>query len=90
MHPLVIGELSMGNFADRKQSLDDLRRIGAIASVSDDEVLGMVEAHRLFGTGLGWADAHLLAAARLAGAAVWSRDEALRKAAARLGIKHSE
>lgn len=88
MHPLVVGELAMGNLADRRKTLEYLRGLPAIAPASDEEVHGLVEAHHLNGTGLGWADAHLLAAAKLSGAALLSMDEPLRLAAVRLGVDH--
>jgi len=49
--------------------------------------LTLVSRHRLFGTGIGYIDAYLLAATRLtAGAALWTRDKRLLAAAERLGL----
>ena len=42
----------------------------------------------LAGTGLGAIDAHLLAASVLERARLWTRDAALSRAAARLGVGH--
>jgi hypothetical protein len=43
--------------------------------------------HRLFGRGIGYVDAHLLAAVRLsAGAALWTYDKRLHGVAEQLGI----
>ena len=86
-HPLVVGELAMGNLRDRDTVLGLLRALPQAVVASDDEVLAYVTRHRLFGIGIGYADAHLLAATRLtAGASLWTRDRRLREAAARLGI----
>ncbi len=79
----------MGNLVDRSKTLAYLRGLPAIAPATDEEVFGLVEAHHLNGTGLGWADAHLCAAARIGGTELLSFDESLRKAAVRLGIHHS-
>lgn len=56
---------------------------------SNEETLQFIERNRLFGSGLGYIDAHLLAAVRLSpGTALWTFDKRLASAAARLGIAH--
>ena len=50
------------------------------------EVLEFVGRERLYGRGIGWVDAHLLAAARLAGAALWTLDRPLLQVASALAI----
>jgi predicted nucleic acid-binding protein len=86
-HPLVIGELAMGNLRARDTVLGLLRALPQAVTASDDEVLAYVARHRLFGIGIGYADAHLLASTQLtAGAGLWTRDRRLREAASRLGI----
>ena len=50
------------------------------------EVLEFVGRERLYGRGIGWVDAHLLAAARLAGAPLWTLDRPLLKVASALAI----
>jgi hypothetical protein len=51
------------------------------------EVLGFVERNRLYGRGIGYVDAHLLASVRLThGTSVWTRDGRLFAAAAELGL----
>ncbi len=86
-HPFVIGELALGNLRQRqliRNTLDDLPR--AILA-SDEEVLHFIGAYRLFESGIGYVDAHLLAATRLtARATLWTRDKRLGVAADRLGL----
>jgi predicted nucleic acid-binding protein len=49
----------------------------------------MIDGTKLFGRGIGYVDAHLLAAARLSeNATLWTRDRLLREAAQDLGIAH--
>jgi hypothetical protein len=48
----------------------------------------VIEAHRLFGRGLGWIDVHLLASAALSTSRLWTFDGALREASRRLGVAH--
>ena len=54
---------------------------------SDEEVMHFIDREALFGRGIGYVDAHLLAAVRLtAGAELWTRDRRLRALAARLDL----
>ena len=50
------------------------------------EVLPFLEQHRLFGAGITWIDAHLLASARLSTCRLWTLDARLRTAAAKLHL----
>jgi predicted nucleic acid-binding protein len=84
-HPFVIGEMAMGNFRQRDAILTEMRDLPQAISATDDEVLDFVLEHSLFGMGIGFVDAHLLAAARLTqDAALWTRDKRLDAAAQRL------
>jgi hypothetical protein len=50
-------------------------------------VLGLIDREKLFGRGIGYIDAHLLAAARLTvDTRLWTRDRTLNMAAAQLGL----
>jgi predicted nucleic acid-binding protein len=86
MHPFVLGELALGGFRDRRTVLDLLERLPRATTATDEEVMGFIEAAALHGTGIGFVDAHLLAAAKLNGAKLWTRDERLGLAAARLDV----
>jgi predicted nucleic acid-binding protein len=85
-HPFIIGELACGNISNRKQILAFLRSLPQAGVAGQDEVMGLIEARRLMGTGLGFIDVHLLASARLAGIPLWTRDLQLKKAAAALDV----
>jgi hypothetical protein len=87
MHPAVIGELSCGSFRHRTSVLADLRRLPRAEEGRFDEVLRMIESHKLYGKGLGWIDCQLLASATLSSAGILTQDQALASAAARLGIR---
>jgi len=85
-HPLVIGELAMGQLRHRETILGALRALPAAVAASDDEVFEFIERQELHGRSLGYVDAHLLAAARLTPKArLWSRDARVREAAASIG-----
>jgi len=85
-HPAVIGELACGNLRNRAVVLDALGALPRAAVASDAEALRTIEAHALRGTGLGWVDVHLLAAALLTRCALWTRDVRLMHAARRAGL----
>lgn len=85
-HPFVVGELACGNLAKRVEVLRLLRELPAVVPATDDEVLQFVERHRLMGAGIGWIDAHLLAAAALTGTKLWSLDAKLTRVARRLDL----
>lgn len=77
-HPFVVGELACGNLKNRKMVLSLLQDLPTIQVATDDEVLFFVERHELMGRGIGYVDAHLLAAIMLEGTArLWTRDKRL-------------
>ncbi|MEA3045116.1 MAG: hypothetical protein QOH47_2954 [Sphingomonadales bacterium] len=87
LHPHVIGEIALGNLHERAAILRDLAALPPAVVAGDAEVLALIERHRLFGTGIGYVDAHLLASALLTPeATLWTRDRRLREAAERLGV----
>jgi hypothetical protein len=80
VHPFVLGELACGMLRDREAFLEDLARLPEVVPAEHDEVLELVERRRLAGTGIGWVDAHLIAAARIADVELWTLDRALQRA----------
>ena len=86
MHPYVLGELAMGNLAQRSSFLKKLADLPAVRKAQDAEVMRLTEAGKHFGTGVGWVDMHLLAAVLLDDRfTLWTRDRRLNAAAARYG-----
>ncbi|MEZ5499839.1 MAG: type II toxin-antitoxin system VapC family toxin [Steroidobacteraceae bacterium] len=85
-HPFVVGELACGNLARRAEILDMFANLPTLPMADHSEVLHLLETHRLFGTGLGWIDLHLLASVRLADTAFWTHDKRLAAAAKALRI----
>lgn len=86
-HPYVIGELALGNLRQRNTILDALQALPIVNVATDQEVLQFIDGNALFGLGIGYVDAHLLAAIRLTpGAAIWTHDKRLASAAAYLGL----
>ncbi|HZD40586.1 MAG TPA: PIN domain-containing protein [Terriglobales bacterium] len=85
-HPFIIGELACGNLRNRSEILSMLKALPKAQPVEYEELLGFVEARRLYGRGIGWVDAHLLASTMLTGCSIWTIDKPLRKEAADLNI----
>ena len=90
MHPFVIGELAAGSIKNRARILGELALLPQAPIAKEDEVHRLLEAHRLWSTGLGWVDLHLLTAALLMGWKLLTSDRAMRSAAQKLRIAHPE
>jgi hypothetical protein len=87
-HPWVIGELALGNLSNREEVLRLLRDLPQ-ASVADElELLELIERQRLYGTGIGYVDAQLLAASKLhPETSLWTADKRLASLAEKLGVR---
>ena len=86
-HPFVIGELALGALRQRVAVLAALSDLPSAIVATDAEALAFIDRHTLFGRGIGYVDAHLLAAARLtAGTGLWTNDRKLHGVAQALGM----
>lgn len=86
IHPFVIGELACGALHNRDEVLRLLRALPEANAAEHGEVMSFLERERLYGRGIGWIDAHLLAAARLSDAPLWTLDRRLSRVAAAMKI----
>lgn len=86
LHPLVLGEIALGVIAPRAAVLDDLRALRSPRTAEDEEVFALIERVPLWGRGIGWVDAHLLAASLLDRVRLWTLDQPLARAATDLGV----
>jgi len=86
-HPWVTGELALGRLSRRSEILGLLNNLPRANTATGGEVLELVEQRHLVGLGIGYVDAHLLAATLLtAGAGLWTRDKRLASIASGLGL----
>ena len=85
-HPYVIGELACGNLGNRDEILALLQALPSAPVLAADEFLFFLETRQLMASGIGFVDVHLLAAARLAGVRLWTKDRRLQMVAERLGM----
>lgn len=87
IHPWVTGELALGHLSQRSEILGLLLNLPQAKSATNLEVLTLIERQQLFGLGIGYVDAHLLAATMLTdGARLWTRDKRLAAVAAQRGL----
>lgn len=78
MHSHILGEIALGSLKNRRTVLSLLENLPQAPTATYREVQTLIERRRLFGRGIGYVDAHLLAAASLApGLAIWTRDKRL-------------
>lgn len=91
MHPFVLGELACGNLRNRTEVLALVKDLPQAALATDEEVLFFIERHALMGRGIGYVDAHLLAAVTLGGGTkIWTRDKCLRTVAGALALAYEK
>jgi predicted nucleic acid-binding protein len=68
--------------------LSDLSALPQAHRASDTEVMHLIDVRRLWGKGLGWIDAHLLASALVSGCRFWTLDKKLESAAFDLALSY--
>lgn len=87
VHPFVIGELALGGLRQRDAILDTLNNMPRAKIATDEEVLAFINQSKLYGLGIGYIDAHLLASVRLTpNTLLWTRDKRLCAAADQLRL----
>lgn len=87
MHPFIIGELACGNLKHRAVIMNNLVELPSAALATHEEALDLLHDRKLWGRGIGWIDAHLIASALLSRCRLWTLDERLNRAAAAAGVK---
>ncbi len=87
MHPFIVAEISLGSLRHRQTTLRAMESLLEVKVAALHEVRHMIEAHRLYSRGIGLTDAHLIASCLItSGTQLWTRDLAMKKVAAALGI----
>lgn len=85
--PFVIGELLLGYVPKIAEMIDDLTTLPKAIVATADELLKFISDRKLPGSGIGYVDAHLLAAAALTPeTSIWTRDKRLLAAAQLLSL----
>jgi hypothetical protein len=85
--PFVIGELALAPCVSGSPSLTAISDLPSAIVATEAEVLTSIDRQALFRHGIGYVDAHLLAAARLTGGTVlWTNDRKLHGFTEALGM----
>ncbi len=86
-HPWVTGELALGQLSRRREILGLLLDLPQATAATDVEVRTLIDNRQLYGLGIGYVDAHLLASTMLTTAArLWTRDKRLAAVATQCGL----
>jgi len=85
-HPFVTAEIALGSLSNPARTIALFEALPQARTATHSELMGLIGSERLGGVGIGFVDTHLLAACRLAGALLWTRDKRLRVQAERLGL----
>ena len=87
IHPFVVGELALGSLQQRSVVIEALSNLPLATHANDSEVMQFITANALHGMGIGYVDAHLLAATKLTPVAkLLTLDKRLQAAAHKLGL----
>jgi len=76
-HPLVVGELHVGNISKRKQFLRWLGDLPTVKECSHEEILYLIENRKLYGKGIGYFDSAILCSAIVSETPLWTLDKRL-------------
>jgi hypothetical protein len=77
VHPFVLGEIALGTVTPRAEVLQRLSKLDAARVAQHGEVMALIDRAPLWGRGIGWVDAHLLASALLDQLRLWTLDRRL-------------
>ena len=85
-HPFVTAEIALGSIKDRDAVIPLLTMLPQAVTLDDNMLLEFITQHKIFGSGLGVVDAHLLGATITASQCqLWTRDKRLAAKALELG-----
>lgn len=90
MHPHVLGEIALGSIRERDVVLARFMILPVPNVAQEGHLLHLIERENLWATGIGYTDAHILAAALLTpGGKLWTRDKHLYAQADRRGVAYA-
>jgi len=87
-HPVVIGELHVGNISKRDLFLSLLDNLPVVGEATHQEVIQFIEEHKIYGKGVGYFDTHILCSSLISQTPLWTLDKRLDKLAKELKTKH--
>ena len=88
IHRFVIAEIALGSIRERERMVRALEELPHIMEASHSNVMTLIETGPLFSRGIGYVDAHLLAALKITPQhKLWTRDKRLAQTAALIGVE---
>ena len=88
MHPWIVGELALGNLRQRTTTIELLSVLPQLPVVDHWQLIDQIDLEHLFGLGIGFVDAQLLASVTaVEETRLWTRDRRLDAIAERWGIR---
>lgn len=89
MHPLVRGELALGQFRNRRSIMEFLADMPEAREVTHEEAFTLIENRKLMGRGIGLIDVMLLGSALITrDCRLWTGDQRLASVAAECGVAY--
>jgi predicted nucleic acid-binding protein len=89
LHPFIIGELACGDLKNRKQILSLLHALPIGEKITDSEYMAFVEQNKLYGSGIEFVDANLLASALFSNVTLYTRDKSLHSVASKFKVLYN-
>ncbi len=90
IHPLVIGELAVGNLPKRDQLIEDLHTFPTVKPASYEETHFLLREHQLWGKGIQWNDLLILASVIASpDTLLWTNDKRLAEIAQQFSVNYS-
>jgi predicted nucleic acid-binding protein len=85
LHPFIVGELALGHVSNFEMMINNFRDLPRAPVADTEEVLQLIVRNKLFGSGIGYVDAHMLASTLVKpDVRLWTRDKRLHAVAVRL------
>ena len=79
----------MGMLKNRERLIQDFLLLNRPPIASFTETRSMIESRKLWGRGIGWNDAQILASALIGGVKLWTVDRRLDEIARELGVSYA-
>ena len=79
IHPFILGELMCGQIPNRNQVIHALKKIKQLDAVTPKEFEYFINEQKIYSSGLGFVDCHLLASAMIGHCALYTHDKTLDK-----------
>ena len=84
IHPFVIGELALGQLRNRAEIISLMEKLPQAPTLTQNDLLTLIENHKLWGSGIGWVDLNILGSSLITDTLVWTLDKSLMRTCQKL------